>query len=48
VPSPYEILGVTVNATPTEIKAAYRARALQTHPDKGGKPGEFELVARSY
>ena len=48
VPSPYEVLGVTVNATPMEIKAAYRARALQTHPDKGGKPGEFELVARSY
>jgi DnaJ-domain-containing protein 1 len=48
VPSPYEVLQVTGNATPTEIKAAYRARALQTHPDKGGKPGEFELVARSY
>lgn len=46
--SPHEILGVEENAAPDEIKNAYRRRALETHPDKGGKPGEFEAVARAY
>lgn len=46
--SPHEILSVQENATPDEIKNAYRRRALETHPDKGGKPGEFEAVARAY
>jgi hypothetical protein len=45
---PHEILGVSVDATKEEIKLAYRRRALETHPDKGGKPGEFEAVASAY
>jgi hypothetical protein len=44
----HELLGVNKDATPSEIKAAYRRRALETHPDKGGKAGEFESVARAY
>jgi hypothetical protein len=46
--SPHEILGIHANATKEEIKIAYRRRALETHPDKGGKPGEFEAVANAY
>lgn len=46
--SPYEILKLDKDASPSEIKNAYRQRALETHPDKGGKPGEFEAVARAY
>jgi len=46
--SPHEILKLDKNASPSEIKNAYRRRALETHPDKGGKPGEFEAVARAY
>lgn len=47
----YRILGIAVNATEGEIKAAYRVRAKQAHPDKN--PGrdtklEFQLVAEAY
>lgn len=39
--SPYEVLQVEESASATEIKNAYKRRALETHPDKGGKPGEL-------
>lgn len=44
----YAILKVDKGASPDAIKIAYRRRALETHPDKGGKPGEFEEVAHAY
>jgi hypothetical protein len=46
--SPHEILQVRHDASMKEIKDAYRRRALETHPDKGGEPGAFEAVAHSY
>ena len=33
--------------TREEIKKAFRASAKRTHPDMGGKPGEFEAVKRA-
>lgn len=43
-----EVLRVPPGASLEEIRAAYRRRARETHPDKGGESGEFEAVARAY
>ena len=32
----YEVLGITVRATPDEVRAAYRRAARSRHPDAGG------------
>lgn len=48
----YDILGVAKNATPEEIKKAYRKVAIQFHPDKnqGNKEAEdkFKEAAEAY
>jgi molecular chaperone DnaJ len=44
----YKILGVNRNATQEEIKKAFRAKAHQYHPDKGGDPEKFKEVNEAY
>src|SRR5919199_6957588 len=42
----YNRLGVCVGASPREIKAAYRQRARQYHPDVNPTPGAAEQFKR--
>ncbi len=48
----YEVLGITKSASSSEIKKAYRKKAIQYHPDKnpGDKEAEsqFKLAAEAY
>jgi len=44
----YSTLGVNKNATPDEIKKAYRKMAAQHHPDKGGDTAKFQEVQKAY
>jgi curved DNA-binding protein len=44
----YSILGVNRNATPEEIKKAYRKQAMQHHPDRGGDQEQFKRITEAY
>ena len=45
---PYELLGVQATATIEDVKAAFRAKALEHHPDHGGEPLAFMQMKRAY
>jgi len=47
-PKFYDILGISENATKEEIKKAYKTKAVQCHPDKGGDSEEFKQVSLAY
>lgn len=40
----WETLSVEPSANEDEIRAAYKRRAMETHPDRGGAPGLFVAV----
>jgi hypothetical protein len=46
--SVWSILGISPDATVAELKAAFKLRALETHPDRGGSAESFRLVLRAY
>ena len=44
----WDILGLQSNATVPEIKRAYRLRALEAHPDRGGSDEAFRVLHSAY
>jgi DnaJ-class molecular chaperone len=44
----YQTLGVAKNATPSELKKAYRRLASIHHPDKGGDTATFQKIQVAY
>ena len=47
-PSIWHTLGLDPRATLIEIKRAYRLRALEAHPDRGGSDEAFRALHRAY
>jgi molecular chaperone DnaJ len=44
----YEVLGVNKNASQDEIKKAFRKKAVEHHPDKGGDENKFKELSEAY
>ena len=44
----YQTLGVSPDASPDEIKKAYRSLANKHHPDKGGDQAKFKDISVAY
>jgi hypothetical protein len=45
---PHAVLGVRPGAALAELRAAFRARVLDHHPDRGGDPDAFIALKRAY
>ena len=48
MPSAYEVLGIATDASDRAIKAAYRKKAAEAHPDKGGDPERFLRIQAAF
>lgn len=44
---PYEVLGVPRDADAAAVKSAYRRKAQDAHPDKGGEAEDFQRLNRA-
>ena len=48
MPNPYQSLDLDRNAPPEAIRAAYRKKAREHHPDKGGDVAKFQEIQAAY
>ncbi len=48
MPDLYEILGISRDASPDDVKRAYRSKARASHPDAGGDEETFKQVTHAY
>lgn len=48
MPNLYDSLGVDKTASQEAIRAAYRKKAREHHPDKGGEVGKFQEIQTAY
>lgn len=48
IKNPYEILGVSVNASVEECKKAYRKLCVKYHPDNGGDKDTFDKINKAW
>jgi hypothetical protein len=46
--NPYQVLGISPQATAREIRQAYRERARSHHPDLGGDPQRMVEINAAY
>jgi DnaJ-class molecular chaperone len=44
----YDVLGVGRQSTNSEIKKAYRKKAMLNHPDRGGNEEDFKVLVEAY
>eukprot|EP00929_Paragymnodinium_shiwhaense_P062190 TRINITY_DN31044_c0_g1_i2.p1 TRINITY_DN31044_c0_g1~~TRINITY_DN31044_c0_g1_i2.p1 ORF type:complete len:339 (-),score=94.88 TRINITY_DN31044_c0_g1_i2:317-1333(-) len=44
----YDVLGVSPTANYAQLRTAFRSRALESHPDKGGSKEAFQLVQSAF
>ncbi|GMV19796.1 MAG: hypothetical protein AMXMBFR56_80200 [Polyangiaceae bacterium] len=44
----WAVLGVSPSVTDEELRTAYRKKALETHPDRGGDAAAFRRVVAAY
>jgi hypothetical protein len=48
MPNPYDVLGITRNASEIVVEAAYRALVKEHHPDQGGSQERFQEIQDAY
>lgn len=46
--NPFDVLGLSHDASPQEVKARWRELAAQHHPDKGGDAEDFHRYQTAY